>query len=164
MRARIDFWQFVAPMMDDRGCWEWTGPVNDSGYGRVGGKARAHRTSYEMHKGPVPPGLFVLHTCDNKTCVNPSHLYVGTKSDNAKDAWARGQLHHFQEYLASRTFPDDCPKGHREWGSFKRKNGEVNRYCLECNRAKYHARVAAENTVYLPNGVSAVLTPPKGQT
>lgn len=76
------------------GCWIWTAPLSTLGYGwfRCNGKrTQAHRFSLEIFKGPIPEGLFALHTCDNRWCVNPDHLYVGTALDNARDMVARGR-------------------------------------------------------------------------
>lgn len=80
------------------GCWLWPRSVDASGYGKVGvpggGWDRAHRLSYQVHVGPIPPGLFVLHKCDTPACANPDHLYAGTKSENAWDRERRGRGNH----------------------------------------------------------------------
>ena len=76
------------------GCWNWTGPVNSSGYGSLmidGHKAGAHRHSYEMAYGPFDRALCVLHHCDNPRCVRPDHLWLGTRSDNMMDCAAKGR-------------------------------------------------------------------------
>lgn len=78
-------------------CWLWTGGKFKSGYGSIGrggrgtGCARAHRVSYELNVGPIPPGLHVLHMCDTPACVNPRHLWVGTQQDNMADRKAKGR-------------------------------------------------------------------------
>lgn len=89
------FWRFVSKT---DGCWEWIGKsLSSKGYGTIstGGsgskKLLAHRLSYEIHHGPIPDGLVVMHSCDNPACVNPEHLSVGTQSQNIKDMFARGR-------------------------------------------------------------------------
>jgi hypothetical protein len=70
-------------------CWEWKGYILPSGYGqfRVGHKKiKAHRFAWEFFIGPIQDNKMVLHKCDNKKCVNPNHLYLGTHSDNMTDA------------------------------------------------------------------------------
>jgi hypothetical protein len=71
-------------------CWLWKPSSKSGDYGRIrtqgaGPKIKAHRLSWEMHFGPIPAGLEVLHTCDNPPCVRPEHLFVGTHGDNMRD-------------------------------------------------------------------------------
>ena len=70
------------------GCRVWKGTINKDGYGQFTYKAKtylAHRAAYEAFKDAIPAGLLVLHTCGQRACVNPTHLYVGTELDNARD-------------------------------------------------------------------------------
>jgi len=76
------------------GCWLWAGPTSGK-YGCicVGGKGQyAHRYSYTIHKGRIPPGICICHRCDTPLCVNPDHLFKGTQSDNILDAVRKGRF------------------------------------------------------------------------
>jgi hypothetical protein len=78
------------------GCWEWQGATRGNGYGVMAfaGKKNlaTHRMSYIAHNGDIPENLLVCHTCDNRKCINPDHLFLGTHSDNMKDALKKGRL------------------------------------------------------------------------
>lgn len=90
--------RFWPKVQKGEGCWEWIGSRNAAGYGKmtVGGRGaghvRAHRVSWELANGPVPEGLWVLHTCDNPPCVRPDHLWLGTRLDNMRDCASKGRI------------------------------------------------------------------------
>ena len=96
-RGTVEERFFTGFSKSDNGCWNWQRRLVGKGYGTIGlgGKGAkqklVHRLSYEIHKGPIPEGMVVMHKCDNPRCVNPDHLEAGTQSQNIKDAFARGR-------------------------------------------------------------------------
>jgi hypothetical protein len=91
------FWNFVSRKSEDE-CWHWTGQILSNGYGRISlgakkdGSEGAHRVSWKLHnKKDIPNGMFVMHKCDNPSCVNPYHLSIGTPKDNTQDMIQKGR-------------------------------------------------------------------------
>lgn len=81
--------------VSDKGCWEYTSGKDRCGYGKFSlGPRRlgAHKVSYVLHKGDVPEGLVVMHSCDNPGCINPDHLSLGTVRDNIHDCINKGRF------------------------------------------------------------------------
>lgn len=73
------------------GCWIWTGQIMPTGYGQLGRHDYAHRVSYQLHKGAIPAGANVCHSCDVPACVNPDHLWLGSQLDNLQDMAQKGR-------------------------------------------------------------------------
>lgn len=114
-------------------CWLWLGSKNDSGYGilRINRKTiSTHRYSYIIHKGFIPLGMKVCHSCDIPVCVNPDHLWLGTDADNAKDKALKGRA------MNVNTFKTHCPQNHEynEANTYISPSG--GRKCRECNRLR----------------------------
>lgn len=125
------FWVKVE-MIPFHSCWEWSACTLDFGHGQfnVGNKKRilAHVYSYILHKGPVPEGLQVNHTCDNPGCVNPDHLYSGTQQDNMDDIRERKRSGHLKK--------THCPQGHEYSPDNLLKRDDGYRDCKICARRR----------------------------
>lgn len=96
--------------VDKTGCWLWTACLNGAGYGRIRVNRKtlkAHRVSYELHKGPIPDGLFVCHSCDVPSCVNPDHLWLGTSQDNVDDCVRKGRQTRGEKIAQSKLTESD---------------------------------------------------------
>lgn len=114
-------------------CWEWTGYVMPNGYGTFGrgraieGKVYAHRFAYEALVGPIPVGQHVCHRCDNRRCVRPDHLFLGTQRDNMRDMVAKGRKRVWNRDIAA------CKRGHAfTEANTRHANGK--RICRTCAR------------------------------
>lgn len=83
------FFYFVDDIGDESSCWNWMGSKDGGGYGificKEYGREKAHRLMYMETYGEIPEGMYICHTCDNPSCVNPSHLFLGTNQDNIDD-------------------------------------------------------------------------------
>lgn len=85
---------FLTEDNEETGCHEWMGGRDKDGYGILNWEdkmLRAHRVSYELHKGAIPEGHSVMHSCDNPCCINPEHLTTGTHSENMADMVRKGR-------------------------------------------------------------------------
>lgn len=98
--------RFWAKVDKTDSCWLWTAGKFGTGYGAIVVSRKvekAHRISWELAHGPVPDGLYVLHKCDVRSCVNPEHLFLGSQGDNIRDAVSKGR--HVAPALAGERNP-----------------------------------------------------------
>lgn len=108
------------------GCWEWSG-WRVLGYGRIqcGRKTSvlAHRIAWILFRGPIPTGLCVCHTCDNRACVNPAHLFLGTKDDNNKDRARKGRSSTGPAHHSAKPTPELVRQIRWEYASIRQQFG-----------------------------------------
>lgn len=105
-----DFWAGVDMSGGEDACWNWQRWITRSGYGEArmfGQNCPAHRVAYELVKGPIRHGLFVLHSCDNRACCNPAHLSLGTHRDNMDDMLRKGRNAFGERQGGSKLTVDD---------------------------------------------------------
>jgi hypothetical protein len=97
--------RFWAKIQKTDSCWLWTGGCTGSGYGviEIPGHGRrsiaVHRLSWEIHNGPIPEGMVILHLCDVRNCVRPDHLCLGTQADNVNDCVSKGRNRYSTHHL-----------------------------------------------------------------
>lgn len=129
-----------------RGCWEWTGSKDGKGYGTVGlakQTYRTHRVSFRIQHGVDPGDLLVCHTCDNPSCINPDHLWLGTVLDNAHDMIAKGRRRFGAPRKPDWMHPDWSPPHCKKCGHLRtddiiekpRRTSPIRR-CRPCANAK----------------------------
>lgn len=102
-------------------CWNWMKSKNGKGYGKTcsGGKLHyTHRLSWSLVNGEIPDGLFVLHKCDNPSCINPEHLFIGTQKENLEDMIKKGRNNHpTGDRHGSKTKPEKVARGEKIFNS-----------------------------------------------
>jgi len=121
-----------------KGCFLWQGWRTEKGYGQAGyrGKQWAlHRLLYTLKVGPIPPGMLVCHTCDERNCWNHEHLFLGTEADNNRDCGNKGRHHN--------GVKTHCKRGHEftfQNTYLKYAAGTVMRACKECQKIRQRER------------------------
>lgn len=149
--TECSFWAKVDKRSDSE-CWNWKAAVGKPGYGsfyRLDGQFEgAHRYSWRMVNGDIPEGRYICHTCDNRKCCNPNHLFLGEPKDNVADMWRKSRQ-------------QDYSKVQR--GS-KRHNAKLNADKVRSIRKMYPRMTKTEIANVFGVGVSAVSCVINGKT
>lgn len=137
----------VEPQPD--GCWLWTGALGHGSYGylysaEAKGMVIASRVALTIAQGPIPDGMDACHTCDNPPCVNPDHLFAGTRLTNVRDMFAKGRQRRH-------VHPSHCPSGHAytpmNTRVYRLKDGTETRRCRQCAEIAWRAYEAKRSAV-----------------
>lgn len=135
-RTKENFLNKFLSLVDKKGqdyCWIFNGFLDKNKYGKIKFKYKiylAHRLMWETCFGSIPKNLFVCHKCDNPTCVNPKHLFLGTALDNNLDKIKKGRDHN-----AAKT---ECRNGH----TYTKQNTSIHnnkRKCKTCDRLRHRS-------------------------
>lgn len=129
-------------------CWLWTACKNKKGYGQIVLRKKhwlAHRLSYTVFKGGIPDGMFVCHSCDNPSCLNPDHLWVGSSLDNQRDSHSKGRTSYAKNGPQHQR-RSHCRIGHDYLvtGIYEqvKSDGRVSRSCMECRKVSEKNRAS----------------------
>ena len=134
--------------VNENGCWLWSRGSSPEGYGKVRYKGRldcAHRASFEIAFGRIGEGLHICHKCDVPACINPDHLFAGTRQDNMRDMVKKGRENPHGRRVTH------CPAGH-EYTAENTAHNKKGRTCLKCraNRTKLRSEMRAKARALRP--------------
>ena len=123
--------RFESKIIKSNSCWIWSASKDKKGYGNFRNikMERAHRFSYETYKGPIPEDMYVCHSCDVPSCVNPDHLWLGTAKDNSQDRDKKGR------HNCGNKIKTHCSQGH-EYTLENTYMSNNRRYCRTCRKIK----------------------------
>ncbi len=129
------------------GCIEWVGPLNATGYGLFTFKRKqrlAHRAAYALYKGVLHPDVCVLHQCDNRACVNPEHLFLGDRGDNARDMASKGRQWVQKNPEGRPICPTELKARGQQHGMSKLTDAQVHAIRIRADRGELGKQLASE--------------------